>query len=116
MHRNWAGQRSSASRIDGVFISRTNIDKMSITPELTTTVSDHSVLQIGITRVNTSYKPRTKHPVFNDYFLGQAFNRDIFKRITKEELYAHKENKEVPISEYEPEHDQMDDVNDPAGC
>ena len=42
--------------------------------------------------------------------------RDIFKRITKEEIYAHKTNKEVPASEYEPKHDTMEDVDDPAGC
>ena len=114
--QNWAGQRSSTSRINGVFISRNNIDKINIEPELKTTISDHAILQIGITKANTSSKPKTKHPVFNDYFLGQAFNRDIFKRITKEETYAHKTNKEVPISQYEPKHDPMEDVNDPAGC
>ena len=66
--RNWIGQKHSASRIDGIFIDRSFIDTIKIHTELTRTTSDHSALQISLTKGNSTHKPKTSHPYFNDYF------------------------------------------------
>ena len=60
--RNWTGQKTSASRIDGIFICQANIDKLKVKPELIATVSDHSVLKINITKENIPFQPKSKAP------------------------------------------------------
>merc|ERR1712082_391830 len=50
--RNWVGQKQSASRIDGIFIDKSFIDTIRIHTKLTKTTSDHSALQISLTKEN----------------------------------------------------------------
>ena len=113
---NWAGQKKSASRIDGIFISRAHIDKLAISPNLTKTISDHMILQIDISHINSPHKPRVKHPSFNDYLLGQDLNKDIFRRIIKKTLLQHKSCNTTSEDNYQSETDNMLDLADPIQC
>ena len=54
--------------------------------------------------------------MFNDYLLNQAYSRDIFKQIVKEEVYSHKTKKEVTMTQYDPKTDEMNDVESTVNC